>query len=73
MSQFRQPAPPPSAAAPPYTRMGRNQLIAYCERLREVIQHAAPLTWAYLGDMAEAEDWEREACRALASHSTLDP
>jgi len=51
--------------------MGRDQLIAYCERLRRVLLDAHPTDWAWLNDQEQAEAWEKEASAALESHSTL--
>jgi len=48
-----------------YTRMGRQDLIAYCERLRVIIALSAPVTWAATRDVEGAATWERQAARAL--------
>lgn len=56
--------------SPNYDAMTREQIIAYCDRLREAIMHANPLGLVHSGDFDAAAQWEREAVQALYSHGS---
>lgn len=65
MSSYSEPHIP----APPYSQMGRSDLILYCERLRNALKEFDPLTLAMNASLEEAQAAEEKRVRALNSHS----
>jgi len=55
-----------TVSGPDYSAMSHEQLAAYCDSLRRVILDALPESWAFLGDVSQAREWQDEA-RALAN------
>lgn len=53
--------------SPPYTQMGRMDLIQYCQRLRDALLAIKPIKLVGDGDMAEAHRLESTRLDALNS------